>query len=715
MPLLVLSALLATAAPASADSGSRPDAAPATDDDDLALFFADDDLVAASFAPRPIPRAPATVTVITAQDLAAWGDRSVADALARVTGLSVIDDGVLPDAGVRGVHVGAGAPARILKVMLDGRPVSDRVSDAAFLGPELIPIELVERIEVVRGPMSALYGANAFLGAVNVVTRSGGARTDGRARVTAWKGRGAYEGASVGAAGGFVEGPMELVLGFSAAHDRRDGRAAAQSSPSFPALIAEDRLSSRDDDAGHFTAFAKATLGGGAGPDAGSSLSLDASVRGIDRADPFDDRHPLTASGTSRVAWSSGEARLTGATELSDDVGAAAWIGWSGGRPGRGDRLENGAAETYLVRRVGHDGVQGGASLRQRLTERSIIGRGAFSLVVDGAWDRIEAPTWRVVRRSSGGDGRAGDGDDLQPERHVDLSNAGAAMELALTPRRWLDLTLGGRVDRHSVYGAQPTWRGALVADVGGGLTLKALVGTSFLAPSPELLFGRTSGPGDVVGNDSLQPQKAAQAELAAGWRPLAGVVLHLSGYAARVDDLVILQRRGLNLFANNGPSLDTLGTEAELSVRRGPLVVRMGVSRVRATRAADSSDPEPLLAKSRPAQQFPRWSGGFGASLYLAALRLPLAVHADGRWAGARPSTEANALLAEAPYDLSGYVVVDLAVTTEGWRPFGGREVVVRADLQDAFDETPAYPGAGGVDLPSLGRRLAITVEQRF
>ena len=91
------------------------------------------------------------------------------------------------------------------------------------------------------------------------------------------------------------------------------------------------------------------------------------------------------------------------------------------------------------------------------------------------------------------------------------------------------------------------------------------------------------------------------------------------------------------------------------------------------------------------------------------------LALHADGRWAGPRPSSDANALLAEAPYEVAGHVLADIALTTDGWRPFGGREVVVRADLRDAFDEAPADPGVGGVDLPSLGRRLALTLEQRF
>ena len=54
--------------------------------------------------------------------------------------------------------------------MINGTDVSFRPDLNALIGPEFIPIEVVERIEIARGPLSALYGANAFLATVNVVT-----------------------------------------------------------------------------------------------------------------------------------------------------------------------------------------------------------------------------------------------------------------------------------------------------------------------------------------------------------------------------------------------------------------------------------------------------------------------------------------------------------------------------------------------------------------
>src|SRR4030095_16915571 len=100
-----------------------------------------------------------------------------------VPGLYCIDDYVTADCGVRGISGGERGYSKVLKVMIDGQPVSFRADTTSFLGPELVPIDLVERIEVVRGPVSALYGANAFFGAVNVITRRAEDGTRAGARV----------------------------------------------------------------------------------------------------------------------------------------------------------------------------------------------------------------------------------------------------------------------------------------------------------------------------------------------------------------------------------------------------------------------------------------------------------------------------------------------------------------------------------------------------
>jgi len=69
------------------------------------------------------------------------------------------------------VTAGLRAGTRIVKVMINSVPVNFRPDLTAFIGPEYIPMEAVERIEIAKGPLSALYGADAFLATVNVITK----------------------------------------------------------------------------------------------------------------------------------------------------------------------------------------------------------------------------------------------------------------------------------------------------------------------------------------------------------------------------------------------------------------------------------------------------------------------------------------------------------------------------------------------------------------
>ena len=78
------------------------------------------------------------------------GWRSVADVLANVPGLYLVDDGSLTSVGIRGVTGGLRG-TRLIKIMINGVPVNFRPDVRAFIGPEYIPIDAIERIEVVKG------------------------------------------------------------------------------------------------------------------------------------------------------------------------------------------------------------------------------------------------------------------------------------------------------------------------------------------------------------------------------------------------------------------------------------------------------------------------------------------------------------------------------------------------------------------------------------
>jgi outer membrane receptor protein involved in Fe transport len=141
--------------------------------------------------------APAAVTVVKRDDIRAHGHRTLADILKGVAGLYVTNDRGYSYLGVRGFNRPGDFGSRIL-VLLDGQRVNDGIYDAAATDTDFpIDADLIERVEIIRGPGSSLYGTNAFFGVINVVTRRGGDLEGTEATVSAgsydaWSGRATY-------------------------------------------------------------------------------------------------------------------------------------------------------------------------------------------------------------------------------------------------------------------------------------------------------------------------------------------------------------------------------------------------------------------------------------------------------------------------------------------------------------------------------------------
>ena len=120
-----------------------------------------------------ITEAPSSVSIVTREEIQFYGHRTLADVLRGVRGLYVTSDRGYSYIGVRGVNRPGDYGGRVL-ITLDGHRLNEPVFDSAFNGPEFpLDVDLIERVEVIRGPGSSLYGNNAFFGVVNVVTRQG--------------------------------------------------------------------------------------------------------------------------------------------------------------------------------------------------------------------------------------------------------------------------------------------------------------------------------------------------------------------------------------------------------------------------------------------------------------------------------------------------------------------------------------------------------------
>ncbi len=131
-------------------------------------------IVTATRIPTPAERVPAAVTVITRADIEERGYQTLAEALATVPGLRLVQAGGIGQQTSAFIRGGA---SRHVLVLLDGVPVNDpsEPNGAFNFGNELLGD--IERIEVVRGPGSSLYGSGAISGVINLISRRAPANT----------------------------------------------------------------------------------------------------------------------------------------------------------------------------------------------------------------------------------------------------------------------------------------------------------------------------------------------------------------------------------------------------------------------------------------------------------------------------------------------------------------------------------------------------------
>lgn len=186
---------------------------------------ADNDVSAASRSTESALDAPASVTLITRPELTALAPVHVLDAIVGTRGFYPNDDLTIPSLGVRGFSEFGSYGNRVL-MQIDGHTVNDNWLDGSFVGYDLLTdLTVVDRIEVVRGPGSSLYGTGAFFGLVNVdLVRSlphtvrGGLFTTGDGHAGAFADGGATFGDNAGfwlKLGGIVGQPFDY---FSESH-----------------------------------------------------------------------------------------------------------------------------------------------------------------------------------------------------------------------------------------------------------------------------------------------------------------------------------------------------------------------------------------------------------------------------------------------------------------------------------------------------------------
>lgn len=142
-------------------------------------------------------RAPSALRVVTAEDIRTYGYRTLVDVIRSLPGVYVSNDRNFINIGVRGFDRAGDYNSRVL-LMIDGERSNENVYDSAYVDNGfLLDVDLIDRVEFIPGPGSAIYGNNAFFGVINVITKSGkdfnGSEMSGEYRsFDTYKARGSY-------------------------------------------------------------------------------------------------------------------------------------------------------------------------------------------------------------------------------------------------------------------------------------------------------------------------------------------------------------------------------------------------------------------------------------------------------------------------------------------------------------------------------------------
>ena len=607
-------------------------------------------VVTAERTPTPPSRSIATTTVLQGDDLRTQGIYFVEDALKRVPGAMPVPTGSF--GGISSLFL-RGGESDYVKVLIDGVAVN-QAGGAYNFGT--LSTDNVDRIEIVRGPVSVLYGSDAVTGVIQIFTRHGAPGISASAATQAgtfgtWAGQ-------VGATGG--RGPVS----FSGSLSRyttdgiyRFNSGYASTIGSGAVTLRPDNRSDltltfrRDDNTLHFpTDYLGAVV------DSNQQSSLAATTLGLDLGRRFSDRLELRAHLDSRR-------EVTGSEDQPDSPGDS--LGFYSRNAGRS------------LRRAA--GVSANLTLSPRI--RLITGaEGVFEALLEG--------------------GTSGAFDTTR-------SNYGFYGQGVIEPDSRSVLNFGVRLDQNEKFGAHFTVRAGAAYRLSGSLRARGSVGTSFKEPSlrenyAQGLFER--------GNPDLDPEQSRSWEVGLEQSLLSGDATIAANYFdQRFRDLIQYDGNaapGQPTYQNIARATSR-GVEVIASVRPVRHLTLTGSYTWLFTRVDDagfSSGADDIFVEGKPLIRRPKHSARLDARGQVDRL----AVGAGLNYVGRRDDVEF--VFPQVRTSLSSYVTVDADASLDLIRRSPGRPGIAatfRAEnlFDESYETVVGFAGRGRLLL--VGARL--------
>jgi len=608
-------------------------------------------VVTATRAPSDAPLAAAT-TVLRGDDLRARGVRLVQDALREVPGVALVQNGSY--GAVTSLFL-RGGESDYVKVLLDGVPLN---LPGGSLNIADLTTDDLDRIEIVRGPASVLYGADAMSGVIQLFTRHGAATRSGALGIRGgtfgardWNARLSGGGARTGLSVAGSRFTSDGTYPFNSRYDNRVGSARLDWRGAGGGTVA---ITARGGDvsAGYPTDFA------GVPVDHNQRTTERRLALGVDASRPIGSMLTVSVQGfASRLR--------SGATNRPDTPADTLGYGfdsdrsavtWRRGVDARLDWHRLPKATLSLGGGLEHEEIASTGRTRQN------YGGGAFDDVTDFSADRTT--------------------------RH-------GYVQLLATPHRNLSLQLGTRLDHNSAFGSFATWRAGASVQLLRQTRLWGALGTAFKAPTFPELFA--ADPYEV-GNPALAPERTRNAEVAVAQQLGRRATLEVTAFDQRFRQLIqyVGAAPGAPTYINLGAA-SSRGVEASMVLRAEGGVSVRGHWTWLATEVTDSGSASSLTFQqgSRLLRRAPS-SGGVTATVQRGGATL-----AGGlTYVGERDDVDYRDFPATRTA-LPSYTTVDLSLELPVRRAGAGSPgaaLTFRGEnlLDASYDQVVGFPGRG-------------------
>jgi vitamin B12 transporter len=595
----------------------------------------------------------ASVTVLRGEELRARGIRQVGEALRLVPGAQVVQGGGF---GAQTSLFLRGGESDYVKVLVDGVPVNQPGGAFDFAN---LATDNVERIEVVRGPTSVLYGSDAIAGVIQVVTRDGAgdrpgiwaAAEGGTYNSRRWEAGASGAGGPVSASGSVSRRTTDGIYDFNSDHRNTvaGGRAL---------LRADERT--RIGASGRFT-------------DAELHYPTDFTGAPVDRNQLNAERSTTLDLDVARELGANVEGQLlVGRHQVRND--------FENGPDSPADPTPFGGSRTEIRRWI----AEGRALVRLPAGVRALAG---VALDEERQEDFARASADEPYAAS---------------DTARDRTNWGFYLQGTAKPAAPLELTAGGRLDRNERFGSFWTYRAGALAAAGPRTRVRASVGTGFKEPS----FFDNYATGFATGNPDLRPERSFSVELGVSHDlPAIGGSAYVTGFAQRFRDLIQFtfappSPGDPNFF--NVAEAEALGVEVGIRVR-GPAGLELEGSYVGLhsevqdagfDSGEDATFVEGHRLLRRPAHLVSLRAGTSAARRVRAgAVLTVVGARDDLRFAQFPEPTRRVELPAYATLDLSGGIAL---LPARPGRP--GFDLLVRVDnvLDEEYEQAAGYLSPG-------------------